>query len=85
MPKEDHDGQLEIDNIDDPLGERAEEYLKADARYRTAKEKRQEAEAELIEKMKEANIRTFKFKGNTIRYTPGHKTPDKISFRQSEK
>lgn len=80
--KADAKGQYEIDNIDTPLGQACDDFLKADARSKTATEKRNEAEARLIEEIKALGKRTVKFKGDTIRYTPGHTTPEKISFRK---
>lgn len=78
--KESKGGQLEIDNIDTPLGAAAEELTKAVARAKTSQNEKQQAEDNLIQEMKKANIRTLKFKGDTIRYKPGHTTPDKLQF-----
>lgn len=80
----DHTGQIELFNIDTPLGEKAEEFMQAYAQFKVATENRQNAMAVLIEEMKKVGIRTLKFKGDTMQYKPGHVTPDKIKFVPSQ-
>jgi len=83
-PRVDHTGQIELFNIDSPLGEKAEAFMQADAHFKTSTEARQNAMALLIEEMKNSGIRTLKFKGDTMQYQPGHVTPDKIKFVPSQ-
>ena len=78
--KEDSQGQLELTGIDTPMGEKAEIFIQADARFKTATEARDLAMIELIGLMKQDNIRTLKYKGDTMQYQPGHLTPEKIKF-----
>lgn len=76
----DHNGQLEIEGLDTPIGEAAEKFLQADAQFKTATEARNSAMTDLINQMRDVGIRTLKFKGDTLQYQPGHTTPDKIKF-----
>jgi len=73
-------GQLELNGIDTPIGEKAEAFLQADAQFKAAVENRQAAMTDLVSEMKARNIRTLKFKGDNLQYQPGHITPEKIKF-----
>ena len=83
MINEDSKGQLELDNIDTPVGAAAEHFLQATAEVHKVQAAKDEAQESLIDEMKKANIRTLKFKGDTLRYKPGHQTPEKIQFVRS--
>ena len=77
---EDATGQMELNNIDTALGQAAENFIQADAQCKAAENHRGEMMVALVEEMKKANIRTLKFKGDNLRYQPGHLTPEKIKF-----
>lgn len=78
--KMDGTGQMEINNIDTPMGEKAEAFLMAVSQFDAAENAKGAAELALMEEMKNTGIRTLSFKGERIRYTPGHQTPDKLKF-----
>lgn len=80
----DSKGQLELDNIDSPIGEKTEVFIAAAMALEKAKKAKDDAELELTNEMKETNVRTIKFKGHRIRYQPGHITPEKIKFMPSD-
>lgn len=82
--KPDSKGQLELEGIDTPLGEKADRYIETATKARRAIEARNEAELELVAEMKATGIRTLKYKGDKLRYQPGHSTPEKIKFMPSE-
>lgn len=78
--KMDHKGQLEIDGIDTPLGEKSQAYMKADAAVRKAQEVRDKMENDLMDEMKKSKIRSLNFSGNRIQYQAGKVTAEKIKF-----
>lgn len=78
--KTDAKGQMEIENIDTPLGEACEAFIQAEVEVKSAQASRDLAATNVIEEMRKVKIRTCRFKGNVIRYQPGHQTPDKVKF-----
>lgn len=80
----DSKGQMQMPDIDTPLGAKCDEYLKVNDEVNAAKTNLQNVQEELIQEMKKVNKRTLKFNGYVLRYTPGHQTPDKIQIRTSE-
>lgn len=73
-------GQMELDDIDTPLGEAMDDFIKADSQVRRAIANKEEAADKVIEEMKNAGLRTIKYKGDKVQFQPGHKTPDKLKF-----
>lgn len=82
--KVDAKGQMELDDIDTPLGEAAEALVEAERAVRKSQSARDDAAENLKNEMYKAKLRTLRFKGDTIRYQPGHQTPDKIKFIPSQ-
>lgn len=73
-------GQLELEGIDTPLGEKADAFIAATIKAKKAIEARDAVMEELAAEMKAVNIRTIKYKGDQLRYQPGHTTREKIKF-----
>ena len=78
--KPDARGQLELADIDTPMGEMAEKFIAAAIKAKKAIESRDDAMLDLANEMKATNIRTLKFKGEKLVYQPGHTTKEKIKF-----